>query len=88
MISHVDLTPYTDEKAMQTLSNEWKFHDPTSVYWPVVLECYTLLIIGSIPRNIDCPIASERGGMRFDGRQFIVERRLLKLMYLDGRASP
>ena len=88
MISHVDLTPYTDEKAMKTLSNQWKFHDPTSVYWPVVLECYTLLIIGSIPRNIDCPIDSERGGMRFDGRQFIIERRLLELMYLDGRASP
>ena len=88
MISHDDLAPYTDEKAMKTLSNQWKFHDPTSVYWPVVLECYTLLIIGSIPRNIDCPIDSERGGMRFDGRQFIVERRLLKLMYLDGRASP
>ena len=88
MISHVDLAPYTDEKAMQTLSNQWSFHDPTSVYWPFVLECYNLLIIGRIPRNIDCPIDSERGGMRFDGRQFIIERRLLKLMYLDGRASP
>ena len=88
MISHVDLTPYTDEKAMKTLSNQWKFHDPTGVYWPVVLECYTLLIIGSVPRNIDCPTDSERGGMRFDGRQFIIERRLLALMYLDGRASP
>ena len=42
MISHVDLTPYTDEKAMKTLSNQWKFHDPTSVYWPVVLECYAV----------------------------------------------
>ena len=88
MISHVDLAPYTDEKAMQTLSSQWSFHDPTSVYWPFVLECYNLLIIGRIPRNIDCPIDSERGGMRFDGRQFIIERRLLKLMYLDGRASP
>ena len=47
-----------------------------------------VLIIGRIPRNINCPIDSERGGMRFDGRQFIIERRLLKLMYLDGRASP
>ena len=53
-----------------------------------MLECYTLLIIGSIPRNIDCPIDSERDGMRFDDRQFIIERRLLELMYLDGRASP
>ena len=88
MISHVDLTPYTDEKAMKILSNQWKFHDPTGVYWPVVLECYTLLIIGSVPRNIDCPTDSERGGMRFDGRQFIIERRLLALMSLDGRASP
>ena len=73
---------------MKILPNQWKFHDPTGVYWPVVLECYTLLIIGSVPRNIDCPTGSERGGMRFDGRQFIIERRLLALMYLDGRASP
>ena len=88
MMSHDDLKPYTDDKMMKTLSNEWKFHDPTSVYWPVVLECYTMMIIGSIPRSIDCPVDSERGGMRFDGRQFIVERRLLKFMYLEGRASP
>ena len=42
MISHVDLTPYTDEKAMKILSNQWKFHDSTGTYWPAVLECYTL----------------------------------------------
>ena len=31
----------------------------------------------SAARTQDCPTDSERGGMRFDARQFIVERRLL-----------
>ena len=87
MMSHDDLKPYTDDKMMKTLSNEWKFHDPTSVHWPFVLQCYTTMIIGNVPRSIDCPVDADRGGMRFDGRQFIVERRLLKFMYLEGRAS-
>ena len=82
---------------MKILSAQWKYHAPTGTYWPAVQECYTLMAVGNVPRNIpatttdvdppprypsaaraqDCPTDSERGGMRFDGRQFIVERRLL-----------
>ena len=87
MVSHDDLKPYTDDKMMKTLSNEWEFHDPTSVHWPFVLQCYTTMIIGNVPRSIDCPVDADRGGMRFDARQFIVGRRLLDFMYLEGRAS-
>jgi len=97
MVSHFDLLSYSDEKAMKILSAQWKYHDPTGTYWPAVHECYTLMTVGNVPRNIpatttdvdppplypsaaraqDCPTDSERGGLRFDGRQFIVERRLL-----------
>ena len=87
MVSHVDFKPYTDDAMMKTLSNEWEFHDPTSVHWPYVLQCYTAMVIGNVPRSIDCPADADRGGMRFDARQFLIERRLLDFMYLDGRAS-
>ena len=52
MVSHVDLTTYSDEKAMKILSNQWKCHDPTGTYWPAVQECYTLMTVGNVPRNI------------------------------------
>ena len=71
MVSHVDFKPYTDDEMMKTLSNEWEFHDPTSVHWPFVLQCYTAMVIGNVPRSIDCPADADRGGMRFDARQFI-----------------
>jgi len=97
MVSHFDLLPYSDEKAMKILSAQWKYHDPAGTYWPTVYECYTLMTVGNVPRNVpatttdvdppplypsaaraqDCPTDSERGGLRFDGRQFIAERRLL-----------
>ena len=28
MISHFDLLPYSDDKAMKMLSTQWKHHDP------------------------------------------------------------
>ena len=52
MVSHFDLLSYSDEKAMKILSNQWKCHDPTGTYWPAVQECYTLMTVGNVPRNI------------------------------------
>ena len=37
---------------MKILSNQWKCHDPTGTYWPAVQECYTLMTVGNVPRNI------------------------------------
>ena len=41
MVSHFDLLPYSDEKAMKMLSTQWKYHDPSGAYWTTVEECYT-----------------------------------------------
>ena len=96
MVSHFDLLPYSDEKAMKLLPAQWKYHDPAGAYWTTVYECYILMTVGNVPRNVpatttdvdppplypsaaraqDCPTDSERGGLRFDGRQHNVERRL------------
>ena len=38
MVSHFDLLPYTDEKAMKMLSTQWKYHDPAGTYWTTVEE--------------------------------------------------
>jgi hypothetical protein len=52
MISHVDLLTYSDEKAMQLLADQWKYHDSTGTYWSAVHDSYNLMTVGNIPRNI------------------------------------
>ena len=51
MVSHSDLQPYSDEKAMQILSAQWHYHDPTGTYWTIVQQCYTLMTVGCVPRS-------------------------------------
>ena len=52
MISHFDLLPYTDDKAMKMLSTQWKYHDPAGIYWTVVNECFALMTVGNVPRTL------------------------------------
>ena len=52
MVSHFDLLPYSDDKAMQMLSTQWKHHDPTATYWTTVEKCYTLMTVGHVPRSV------------------------------------
>ena len=52
MVSHFDLLPYSDEKAMQMLSMQWKYHDPAGTYWTTVEKCYTLMAVGHVPRSV------------------------------------
>ena len=52
MVSHFDLRRYSDEKAMKLLSTQWKYHDPANTYWTTVEECYTLMAVGHVHRNI------------------------------------
>ena len=90
MVSHFDLLPYSDEKAMKMLSTQWKYHDPAGTYWTTVEECYTLMAVGHVHRNVpnvdppplypsaaraqDCPTDSERGGLRFDAGSTMLSR--------------
>ena len=52
MISHFDLLPYFDDKAMKMLSIQWKYHDPAGAYWTTVNECFTLMTVGNVPRTL------------------------------------
>ena len=52
MISHSDLLPYSDGKAMKMLPTQWKYHDPTNSYWTKVEEFYTLIPVGRIHRGV------------------------------------
>ena len=52
MVSHFDLLPYSDEKAMKMLSTQWKYHDPAGTYWTTVEECYTLMAVGHVHRSV------------------------------------
>ena len=36
VVSHFDLLPYTDAKAMKMLSTQWKYHDTAGTYWTTV----------------------------------------------------
>jgi hypothetical protein len=52
MLSHYDLLPYSDDKAMKMLSVQWKYHDPAGTYWTTVNECFTLMTVGHVPRTL------------------------------------
>ena len=52
MVPHFDVLPYSDEKAMEMLSTQWKYHDPAGTYWTTVEECYTLMAVGHVHRNV------------------------------------
>ena len=52
MVSHFDLLPYNDEKAMKMLSTQWKYHDSAGAYWTTVEECYALMAVGHVHRSV------------------------------------
>ena len=52
MVSHFDLLPYTDDKAMKMLSAQWKYHDPGNTYWTTVEECFALMTVGRVHRSV------------------------------------
>ena len=68
MVSHFDLLPYSDEKAIKMLSTQWKYHDPTGTYWTTVEECYTSMTVGHVPRIVLTTIANESEDSSGDGR--------------------
>ena len=59
MISHFDLLPYTDDKAMKMLSTQWKYHDPAGIYWTIVNECFTLMTVGNVPRTLSSRVDTD-----------------------------
>ena len=59
MVSHFDLLPYSDEKAMKMLSTQWKYHDPAGTYWTTVEECYTLMAVGHVHRSVSVTTTNE-----------------------------
>ena len=59
MVSHSDLLPYSDEKAMKMLSTQWKYHDPAGTYWTTAEECYTLMAVGHVHRNVPATTTNE-----------------------------
>ena len=61
MVSHFDLLPYSDEKAMKMLSTQWKYHDPVGAYWATVEECCTLMAVGHVHRNVPATTTNEEG---------------------------
>ena len=52
VVSHFELFPYTDEKAMELLSTQWKHHNPVNWYWTTVEKCYTLMSVERIHHGI------------------------------------
>ena len=73
MVSHSDLLPYSDEKAMQTLSAQWKQHAGT--YWITVEKCYTSMAVGYVLRNVPPPDSSS--STVFDSHSVPSEARVL-----------
>ena len=59
MVSHFDLLPYSDEKAMKMLSAQWKYHDPAGTYWTTVEECYTLMAVGHVHHSVSATTTNE-----------------------------
>ena len=73
MVSHSDLLPYSDEKAMQTLSAQWKQHAGT--YWITVEKCYTSMAVGYVSRNV--PSSDNPSSTVFDSHSVPSEARVL-----------
>ena len=73
MVSHSDLLPYSDEKAMQMLSAQWKQHAGT--YWTTVEECYTSMAVGYVSRNV--PSSDSSSSTVFDSHSVPSEARVL-----------
>ena len=69
LVSHFDLLPYSDEKAMKMLSTQWKYHDPAGTYWTTVEECYTLMAVASFSHRVtsgaSAPECGVAGGWRW-----------------------
>ena len=53
------MLPYSDEKAMGLLSTQWKYHDPANSYWTTVEECYTLMSVGCIHRDVPIWVSND-----------------------------
>ena len=84
MVSHFDLLPYSDEKAMELLSTQWKYHDPAGTYWTTVEECYTLMAVGHVHRNVPNSNTVPLAPLPVDGVVVQCETSVSS----DGRAAP